>query len=225
MKRFILAALLLLIPAVAVAEEGFETIFDGKTLSGWEGKKEFWSVRDGVITGQTTSDNPTKGNTFLIYRGGEVGDFELRCKFRIEGGNSGVQYRSTDLGDFVVGGYQADIDAAFKWVGILYEEKGRGILAKRGEKVHVAADGKKEVVAKTATEEEILAALKKDDWNEYVITARGNMLSQSINGVVTIQLIDDQKDKRKMKGILALQLHAGPPMLVQFKDLELKQLK
>ena len=116
----------------AADNDGFKAIFDGKTLEGWSGKKEFWSVKDGVITGQTTAENPTKGNTFLIHKD-EVGDFELRLKFKIVGGNSGIQYRSADKGNSVVHGYQADIDSGETYIGILYEEGGRGILAQRGD--------------------------------------------------------------------------------------------
>ena len=143
---------------LAADEAGFVSLFDGKTLEGWAGKPQFWSVKDGAITGQTTADNPTKGNTFLIWRGGKVADFELRLKFRMVGGNSGIQYRSEDKGDFVVGGYQADMDAGMHFIGILYEERGRGILAKRGQKLVVSEDGKKSVAAeKTCDEKEFLA--------------------------------------------------------------------
>ena len=149
MKAFkVLAALscvgaLSLLCVRAAEEEGFKSIFNGKDLSGWEGKPEFWSVRDGAITGETTAENPTKGNTFLIWRDGKVDDFELRLKFRIVNGNSGIQYRSKDLGDFVVGGYQADFEAGKTYSGILYEERGRGILAERGQKVVIQPDGEK----------------------------------------------------------------------------------
>lgn len=204
---------------------GFKPIFDGKTLAGWEGKSEFWSVRDGAITGQTTKDNPTKGNTFIIWREGKLGDFELRLKFRIVGGNSGIQYRSEELPDapFVVRGYQADFEAGTRYIGILYEEKGRGILALRGQKVIIDENGQKKTVGTTCDEEAMLASLKKEDWNEYVITCKGNHLVQKINGFTTVDVTDNQKEKAKSEGILALQLHAGPPMLVQFKDIELKQ--
>ena len=119
--------------------EGFVPIFDGKTLDGWDGNPDFWSVQDGVITGQTTAEKPTKGNTFLVWRKSEPGDFELRLEFRIVGGNSGVQYRSKEIGKWVVNGYQADIDSAPNggYVGILYEEGGRGILAQRGTTVSI----------------------------------------------------------------------------------------
>ena len=203
---------------------GFESIFDGKTLTGWEGKPGFWSVQDGAITGQTTKETPTKGNTFLIWRGGTLKDFELRIRFRIASHNSGIQYRSADLGDFVVGGYQADIDASSHYAGIIYEERGRGIIGPRTRKTVIGADGKRESTGKTCDEKELLASLKKGTWNEYVITARGNQIVQKINGYTTVELTDNQKEKRLLEGILALQLHAGPPMLVQFKDVRLKRL-
>lgn len=209
-----------------VEAKGFVSLFDGKTLDGWEGKDAFWSVKGGAITGQTTEENPTQGNTFLIWRGGQVGDFELHCKFRIRNHNSGIQYRSKELDNFVVSGYQADIDATGRYLGILYEEKGRGILAQRGTKVEIDADGKKKVVGKTDDGEAVLESFKnaKDGWNEYVIIAKGNHLVQKINGLTTIDLVDHQSEKAAKKGILALQLHAGPPMQVQFKDIQLKKL-
>jgi hypothetical protein len=207
------------------ADDGFVCLFDGKTLDGWEGKTQFWSVRDGAITGQTTADNPTKGNTFLIWRGGRPGDFELRLKFRIVGGNSGIQYRSTEYDDFVVGGYQADFEAGDRYIGILYEERGRGILALRGQKVTIGEDGKKEVSGPTCDEKEMLASLQKEGWNEYLIIAKGNHLVQKINGFTTVDVTDNQTEKSRAEGVLALQLHAGPPMLVQFKEIQLKLLK
>lgn len=211
--------------AVGEEEAGFQCLFDGKTLNGWEGKTQFWSVRDGAITGQTTKDNPTKGNTFLIWRGGKTADFELRLEFRIVGGNSGIQYRSEEKGEFVVGGYQADFEAGDRYIGILYEEMGRSILALRGHKVVIHEDGTKETVGTTCDEKEILASIKKEGWNEFVITAKGNHLVQKINGHTTVDVTDNQTSKSSAEGILALQLHQGPPMLVQFKNIRLKQLK
>ena len=217
-------------------EEGFLSLFDGTTLNHWDGKAEFWSVKDGAITGQTTQDNPTKGNTFLIWRGGTVDDFELRLKFKIVGGNSGIQYRSKDLGNHVVGGYQGDFEAGDTFSGILYEEKGRGVLAQRGQLTHITAEGgrhKVNVVASLGDTNEINKVIKKEDWNDYQIIAHGNHLMHIINGRVTVQVVD--ADKRKTmrsgiqtvagSGILALQLHAGPPMMVQFKDIRIKPMK
>lgn len=227
MKRTLpfLAAFALLVafsPLSLRAEEG-KSIFDGKTLEGWEGDSRFWSVQDGAITGKTTPDNPTKGNTFLIYKGGEVGDFELTLKFRIDGGNSGIQYRSKHHGDFVVGGYQADFDADNGWTGSLYEERGRGVLAKRGSKVVIDADGKLNATPGPHSEKEILESIKKGDWNDYRIVVKGNHLQHYVNGKLTVDVVDNQESKAAKTGILAFQVHAGPPMTVQFKDIILKQ--
>jgi type 1 glutamine amidotransferase len=203
----------------------FVPIFDGKSLDGWEGKPEFWSVQDGMIVGQTTKENPTKGNTFLIWRQGLVDDFELELDFRLTGGNSGIQYRSKDHGNFVVGGYQADFEGGPTYSGILYEEKGRGILTKRGERTTIAADGKKaqgEPIGKT---EELQKAIKPGEWNRYRIVAQGPKLQHFINGQLMSETIDEQEGKRASEGVLALQLHAGPPMKVEFKDIRLKRTK
>lgn len=209
-------------------EEGFYALFDGKTLDGWDGNPKFWSVQDGAITGITTKENPTKGNTFVIWRGGNVDDFELRLKFKITGGNSGVQYRSEDKGNWVAGGYQADFESGDTYSGILYEEKGRGILAQRGQVTKVVSDGEKhkvEVIANIGESSDINKAINKEDWNDYKIIAAGNQMMHIINNRMTVQVIDEDKKHAAASGILALQLHAGPPMKVQFKDIRIKPLK
>jgi type 1 glutamine amidotransferase len=212
--------------ALAADEEpGFKSLFNGKDLSGWDGNPKFWSVKDGTITGQTTAENPTSGNTFLIWKDGTVDDFELRLSYKIVGGNSGIQYRSKDLGNWVVGGYQGDFEAGDTYSGILYEERGRGILAQRGQKTEIGPDGKVNVVASLGDTKEIQAAIKKEDWNDYVIVAQGNKLKHVINGKVTAEVTDNQPEKRAMSGILALQLHAGPPMTVQFKNIRIKRTR
>jgi type 1 glutamine amidotransferase len=204
---------------------GFQSLFNGKDLSGWDGNPKFWSVKDGAITGQTTAENPLKENTFLIWRNGTVDDFELRLSYRLVGGNSGVQYRSKDLGNWVVAGYQADMEAGKKFTGILYEERGRGILAERGQKTAIDATGKVKVIGSVGDPDQLQAAIKNEDWNDYVITAQGNHMVHKINGQVTADVTDEQVEKRAMTGILALQLHAGNPMTVQFKNIQLKRLK
>jgi hypothetical protein len=219
---------LLALASTALAED--KNLFNGKDLTGWKGL-DFWSVEDGCITGRTTKEKPTKGNTFLVYQD-EVADFELTFKYKIIGGNSGVQYRSklTDEKAFVVAGYQADFEAGKTYSGILYEERGRGILAQRGQKVVIkegATPNKPKIevaekgVGKSA---EIQAKIKADDWNDYRIVAKGGHLQHFINGVQTIDVTDETALGAK-KGILALQLHAGPAMVVQFKDLVLKETK
>jgi len=213
-----------MVPARA-AEPEFVSIFDGTSLDGWEGKPEFWRVEDGAIVGETTLEKPTKGNTFLIWRDGLVDDFELRLTYRLTGGNSGIQYRSKDHGDFVVGGYQADFESGPKFSGILYEERGRGILALRGQRVTIAADGTKTVGEVIGDAAELQKAIRLDDWNDYSIVAQGSKLQHFINGQLMSETIDDQTGKRAEQGVLALQVHAGPPMKVEFKDIRLKRLK
>lgn len=206
-------------------EAGFKSLFNGKDLTGWDGNPKFWSVVEGVIQGQTTKENPTSGNTFLIWRDGQVDDFELRSQFKIVGGNSGIQYRSKDMGNWVVGGYQADFDAANGYTGILYEEKAtRGIMSARGTKTTYSADGKKEE-SRFADGNELKEKIKFEDWNEYVVIASGSHMTHKINGAVMSETVDNDPAKQVMSGILALQLHAGPPMTVQFKNIRLKRTK
>ena len=208
----------------AESDDGFKSIFNGKDLSGWDGNPKLWSVKDGAITGQTTAENPTSGNTFIIWREGLLDDFELRFSYRMVGGNSGVQYRSKDFGNWVSGGYQADFEAGDTYSGILYEERmTRGIMAERGEKVVWGADGKKQVTGTIGDRKALQNVIKKEDWNEYVISARGHHLTHTINGQLMVDVTDNDPQKQVRQGVLALQLHAGPPMLVQFKDLRLKR--
>jgi|ERR1035437_1038558 hypothetical protein len=214
------------------AERGFLSIFNGKDLTGWDGNPKLWSVKEGAITGQTTAENPAKGNTFLIWTNGTVGDFELRCSFKLVPGdkqgfaNSGIQYRSKvlDPANWVVGGYQADMEAGPTYTGILYEERMRGVLALRGEKVVWDKDNKKQVVGSLGDAAAIGAVVKKGDWNDYIIIAKGNHLQQFINGQPTIDVVDDCEAKRAISGVLALQLHAGAPMMAQFKNIRIKRL-
>jgi hypothetical protein len=230
---FVSAVLFARVALLPAAEEkvGFRSLFNGKDLSGWEGNPAFWSVKDGTIHGQTTKENPTKSNTFLIYTNGPVDDFELRFSYKIIGGNSGVQYRSkvVDPKNWVVGGYQADFEAGTTYSGILYDEAGvaggRGIMAARGEKVVWTEECKKEVTGSVGKSDEIQAAIKKEDWNDYVITAQGPHLVHQINGRTTVDVTDNCESKRLKSGVLALQLHAGPPMTLQVKDIRLKKLK
>ncbi len=205
-------------------EEGFRSLFNGQDLQGWDGDPKFWSVKDGAITGKTTAENPTKGNTFLIWREGEVDDFELRLSIKLTTHNTGIQYRSKEVEKWVIAGYQADFESSGQYVGILYEEKGRGILANRGQKVRIKEDGKIEELGSVGDPAKILEAVHMGDWNEYVVRAQGNHIIQSINGKVTCDVTDDDPKGRAFSGLLALQVHAGPPMEVQFKDIRLKRL-
>lgn len=227
---------LILMPAMLVAadlasradepEPGFVSIFNGKDLSGWEGYKDHWSAQDGKIVGKTTLQNLLKKNTFLIWTGGKPADFELRFKYKIVGGNSGVQYRSEviDPKKYVVKGYQADIDASPNFTGMNYEENGRGFVAQRGERVTIGPDGKK-VVEKIGNKDDLQKKVNHEDWNDYRIIAKGNNLKHYVNGILMSEVTDNQKDKAASSGVIALQLHQGPPMTVEFKDLRLKEIK
>ncbi len=230
--KFTALTALLLLPALLHAGETIQ-LFNGKDLTGWEGASGFWSVKDGAITGQTTAENPTKGNTFLVWTGGDVADFELTFQYKITGdddkksGNSGVQYRSklTDPTHFVMSGYQADFETGTTYSGILYEEKGRGILAQRGQQVTItsSADPQKPtltVTGETGKSADIQAAIKPNDWNDYKIVAKAGHFQHFINGKLTVDVKDDSKEGAKT-GRLGLQLHAGPPMTVQFKAIAL----
>ncbi|MCX6898305.1 MAG: DUF1080 domain-containing protein [Verrucomicrobia bacterium] len=219
--------------------DGYVLIFNGKDLTGWEARPEFWSVKDGAICGKTTADCIPKQNTFCICKAGEFGDFELHAKFKLTPGdekgfaNSGIQYRSKvwDADYCVVGGYQGDMEAGKNYTGILYEERGRGILAKRGQKVVIKEGSdpknpkkpKLEVTGSTGNSDEIQASIKQGDWNDYVIIAKGNHLQQFVNGKQTVDVTDETAAGAKT-GIIALQIHKGPPMNACFKDLKIKKL-
>ncbi|MBX3439669.1 MAG: DUF1080 domain-containing protein [Planctomycetaceae bacterium] len=215
-------------PSRADEPQAWQSLFNGKDLSGWKYDESYWSVQDGVITGQTTPDHLLKGyNTFCVLADKQPADFQLRLKYRIVGGNSGVQYRSKVLDDqkWIVGGYQADIDSTPTYSGINYHERGRGILADRGQSVEIAASGAKRVTQFADKEHLQELAVKPEQWNDYLIVARGNHLQHFINGVLTAEVIDDQPDHAASSGVIALQAHAGPPMIVQFKEIELLELQ
>jgi|MDTC01.2.fsa_nt_gb hypothetical protein len=225
--------LCLCLPTLALADhhkgdEGWTSIFDGKSLDGWSGDPKFWSVVDGVLQGKTTEDNATKGNTFAIWTGGETGDFELKLQYKIIGGNSGIQYRSFKLekgvDEWRLGGYQADIDSKDTYSGILYGEQFRGILANRGLVTVLGDDGKPNTVGTVGDSKEIQSKIKKEDWNDYHVSAKGFKFVHRINGVVTSECTDKDGGARRDSGVLGLQLHAGPPMVVQFRNIKIKHL-
>jgi hypothetical protein len=207
----------------AAADTEFKRIFDGKTLQGWSGDPKLWSVQDDAITGVTTDEEPLEYNKFLIWDG-EVENFHLRAQVRLIGNsNSGIQYRSAQLkdeGEFVVAGYQCDIHPTAQNNGMLYHERGRGIVAMHGQKVIVDNAGDKWITGTTGPVQEI----KLDEWNTFEIIARGNKLIHKLNGKKTAEIIDHHQEGRLMKGIVAIQVHRGPAMRVQVKDIELKHL-
>lgn len=225
----------LLTPALSAAEPGFTPLFNGRDLAGWDGNPVIWSVEDGAITGRTSTANPISRNTFLIWQGGEVKNFELRARFRFlsenpTAGNSGIQYRShiDDAAGWVVGGYQGDFNAEGRYVGLFYEERGRGILAQPGQQVTVSPGTAErpaiEVIGSTVAAADIRSTLKHGEWVDFTIIAIGNHLRHYVNGRLATEVFDLDPAKAATSGILALQAHTGPPMVIQFKDIRIKHL-
>jgi Domain of Unknown Function (DUF1080) len=205
---------------------GFESIFDGKSLKGWDGDQAFWRVENETIVGESTAEKQLKGNnTFLIWRGSQPKDFELKLEYRINSTNSGVQYRSVELpevGKWVLKGYQADIDFQNTFTGQLYEERGRGFLAMRGQ-MTLLQQGKKQVIANLGGDD-LKGLIKVNDWNQLHVIARGNALTHVLNGRLMAAAIDDDATNRAMGGLLGFQLHQGPPMKVEYRNIWLKGL-
>jgi type 1 glutamine amidotransferase len=205
---------------------GFTTLFNGRDLAGWEGDSKIWRVQDGAIIAETSATTQLKVNNFLVWKD-EVEDFELRAKYRLDGGNSGIYYRARKTpadapGDPIIG-TQADFSADGRWTGVIMEYMLREVLAERGERVVIEPDGTKKVAGTLDDREKLLAAVKGTDWNDYQIIAKGGSVKLAINGVTMCEL-EDRDRKRIGRGWLALQIHVGAPMRVQFKDIFLKRL-
>lgn len=221
-------------------KDGFVKIFDGKTLNGWEGDSTYWSVEDGSIVGVITPATIVKRNTFLIWRGGLTTDFELKVEYRIsENGNSGINYRSEEVEDVphALRGYQSDIDGKNKYTGQNYEERGRCIIAYRGQKVTLPnvmeplqSVVKNNVWTAAVVTESLgdMDSLKEkinEGWNECHLIVRGNRMQHFINGVLMSDVTDNDTANRKFSGLLGVQVHVGPPMKVEYRDFMLKELK
>ena len=218
---FVFAFAALLSTAAAV-DDGFRALFNGKNLSGWDGNPELWSVEDGVITGKTTGPAQLKHNQFLIWRGGEVKNFELRAKVKVSGNNSGIQYRSRELpanGKWSIGGYQCDIHPNAPYNAMIYEERGRGIVVQNGQGVVADPEGRRWL-----TDERDPVKVDPAKWHEYCIVAKGNHIVHKIDGETTIEFRDFDLKARSLQGLLAFQVHRGPAMKVQIKDVMLKVL-
>jgi hypothetical protein len=222
-------------PTMPSESPNLKPIFNGKDLTGWDGDPRLWSVKDGVIRGETTKENVAKGNTFIIWKEGTTKDFELRLSFRCNAtNNSGIQYRSKHITEgvgnkWVVRGYQHEVRNELKLpniAGFIYDEGGkRGRLTGIGEKVVWHADGKKTVTETGVDQAAFEKLFKLDGWNEVVIIAKGNNIQHFLNGTQIVDFTDDDPKLALLDGILALQLHAGAPMWVEFKDIRYAELK
>lgn len=220
--------------------DDMKSIFDGKTLEGWNGDSRLWSVKDGVIHGETTADVKANGNTFLIWKGGRTKNFELRLSFRCTAtNNSGIQYRSKHItenvrNEWVVRGYQHEIRNEDKFPnisGFIYDEGGltggRGRTCLVGEKAEWIDDGskkgKKKITETLITAEEFAELFKVDDWNDVVIIADGLHIRHYMNGRLILDFTD-HKNNALLDGILALQLHAGNPMWAEYRNIRIRDL-
>jgi hypothetical protein len=206
---------------------GFTQIFDGKTLTGWDGDPVFWRVENGSIVGESTPKNRVAQNTFLIWRGERLRDFELKIDFRIGGTNSGVQIRSAELpsvGKWVLKGYQADMDFINGFTGNIHEERGRDLLVPRGQVVRVADGPTYKSVGRIAPATDLRGVVNVANWNRYHIIARGPLLLQLLNGQLMAVLIDEDEKNRALEGVLGLQMHVGDPFKVEFRNVWYKRL-
>ena len=229
------------------SEKGFKKIFDGKTLKGWEGDPVYWKVENGSIVGEITPATIVKRNTFIIYRDAKPSDFELKCEVKItKDGNTGINYRSEELLPdlpFALKGYQADIDGAIRYTGQNYEERGRTTLGYRGEIVNVNEQTDPEVknnlraysarnawLARKVTgslgnSDSLKTKIKSEDWNEIHLIVKGNRLLHYVNGVLMSDVTDLDKVNGKSEGWLGVQVHVGPPMKVEYRNIRIKNLK
>ncbi len=226
-------------------QDGFVPIFDGKTLNNWQGDPTYWRVENGNLVGEVTPTTLLKNNTFIIWQGGQPSDFELKLEFRIaEAGNSGINYRSekVDTIPFALRGYQADIDGKIRYTGQNYEEKKRTTLAYRGEKVRVTSQKhsstpgslranvaknawqSREILESLGDSDDLKTKIKSEDWNEAHLIIKGNNLQHYINGILMSEIIDDDTVNRSSSGFLGVQVHVGPPMKVEYRNIMIKKL-
>jgi hypothetical protein len=217
---------------------GFQQIFDGVSMKNWDGDPTFWKAENGALVGTSTEAHPVTENTFVIWRGGHPGNFELKLEFRMSASNSGIQFRSTHLpqgskagdrtiaGKWVLKGYQADIDFANQYTGMIYEERGRGFLMQRGQAIEIGPDGVSRLIGNLERNaDELKALIKAGEWNTVHLIARGNTIVNIMNGHVTAFLVDDDEKGRALKGLLGFQIHTGPPMKIEYRNIYLKTVK
>lgn len=211
----------------AEAPPGFTSLFDGKTLAGWQGDPKVWTVEDGAIVGRSKAGATVRENTFLTWKE-PVEDFELRAKFQLDGGNSGIYFRSVprpagQTKGEALAGMQADFDGTGRWNGVIMEYTFRDVLAERGQKVVIDEKGMKRVVGSVGDPAELARVFREGEWNHYTVLAQGGKVTLTVNGRTMCEL-DDRDPRRIKQGVLGLQVHVGPPMTVRFKDIYLRKL-
>lgn len=228
---------------IQVENDGFVPIFDGKTLDNWKGDGIHWRAENGSLVGEVTPTTLINKNTFIIWQGDQPKDFELKAEFRItKDGNSGINYRSELLDSipFALRGYQADIDGQNKYTGQNYEEKKRTTLAYRGEMTVITSQKNpdeprslkeniknnvwqnREVIESLGDPDSLKTKIKAEDWNKVHLVIKGNKLQHYINGILMSEVIDDDTVNHVFTGWLGLQVHVGPPMKVEYRNIRLK---
>ena len=210
-----------------LTKDGFKIIFDGKTFNGWDADKSVWRIEDGCFVGEVTPSKQIKTNSFPIWREEKPSDFEFVAEYKInEGGNSGVNYRSQELSDipYAVKGYQADIDGKNVYTGQNYEERGRGFLAMRGQKVSLEKGKKPTVLENISNDEELKSHIKKNEWNEIHLIVKGNHMQHFINGVLMSETTDNDSTNQQFSGVIGLQVHVSESMKVEYKNIRYKKL-
>ncbi len=232
-------------PKTLDSSDGFYSIFNGENLSGWHGDATYWSVKNGILIGQVTPETILKRNSFVIYEKEQPTDFELKLEYRVSGsGNSGVNYRSEKIENlpFALRGYQSDIDGKNKYTGQNYEEKKRTTLAYMGEKVviepmpaHIPPTNLRKNVKRNrwltrnvesslGAKAELKASIKEGDWNTMHIIAKGNRMQHFVNGILMSDVTDLDTKNRSDKGFIGVQVHVGPPMKIEYKNIRLKHI-
>ncbi|PCJ97393.1 MAG: glycosyl hydrolase [Flavobacteriaceae bacterium] len=230
---------------ISTEGDGFASIFDGKTLNNWKGDPTYWNVENGNLVGEVTPETLLERNTFIIWQGGQPEDFELKLEFKIaESGNSGINYRSEQIDTipYALRGYQADIDGKNKYTGQNYEERKRTTLAYRGEEVIITSQDNpnepgslranvkkncwqsRQVVSSLGDSDVLITKIKSEAWNEAHLIIRGNRLQHYINGILMSDVTDMDTLNSKSSGLLGVQVHVGPPMKVEYRNIRLKNL-
>lgn len=228
-RLLLVAACLLVVSQPAAAQpldSGTVKLFDGESLKGFDANPEHWRVENGAIVGEIKPGETLRRNTWLIWRGGEVSDFELHAQFRLTGApgaNSGIQFRCQAEDVEHVAGYQADLDLGPTWLGRIYDEEGRALLVERGSRVHIAADGTRRVQT-FAPAHQYAVLFRENAWNDYRIVAIGSRVDVYVNGTLFSQLQDDQTGEQDLQGLLAFQLHSGGETKIEFRDLIVERL-
>ncbi len=211
----------------AELEKGFVSIFNGRDLTGWRGDTNYWSVQDGCLTG-ITPQGGIKENNFLIWTNGEPAEFDLKCSYKLQGGNSGIYFHAKERmpgskAEALVG-VQADMSADHAWTGVVMEYLLREKLAERGRKVLYTEQGERKDAGSVGDPKELLKAVRDNDWNDYHVIVRSNLIVLRINDVVMSE-VRDHDPRRALAGLLAVQVHTGPPMKVQFKNIRLREVR